>query len=251
MKKVRYKRELTHDEKVEMVVFFIILLSTLPVFIGFGAFEIIDHFNVKELKEAGDPMALVWTLAGLVFTVIGIMFTGYLILYILRHWPRMREAFPALWEDEDGNPAPENIPKFLDQEAERKPVPPKWKEWGERFTRGYVCFVMVIIGWLGGVVTTSSWDRIQEWLGITPEDIAEKTMLYYKGEFYDAIIIIITFACMMYAMHRMVTSKAMTPLKQFIPDPIDRTGYISSTAREEYDDDTDNETSSDQGVEKK
>ena len=251
MKKVRYKRELTHDEKSSMVVAVIMIIATIPVLFGFASAGIIDHFDVKALRDAGDPMAYVWVLSAMTVLMIGVVSTGYIALFIMKKWPRMREAFPAIWEDDEEEPLPETESRFF-YNPDAKPVPQIWKERQEKFTRGYICFVLVIVGWIGGIICMASWDSIQDWLSITEQDIEQGTMLYYKGEFYHAIIIIITFAVMMYAMYRLLTSSVMSSFKQFIPDPIDTTDRINpyETVADEYKDTTE-QTSSDQGVEKK
>ena len=203
-------KQLDHKTKVETVAFVIFLISSLPMFVGFGAFEIIDHFNVRELQDEGDPMAFVWMLSAVVFTILGMCFCAWVTLLALRKMPGMRESMPALWEDEDGEPLP--------QPKEPKKPTPEGKKKLNRFRYWLTLVLLSLIGLMMGVFMLASDKHWQNFMRWTEEEGLEGLdgIIYNIGE---VAILIAFIAVFVYFLHAFFSSSYGSYLKPYLQDP--------------------------------
>lgn len=213
------RRRLTEAKKGENAGSMIFIMSMLPMFVGFGAFEIIDHFHVRELREAGDMTYMVWMLATVVFVVIGVYVCCLVYLYIFRHLPHMKESMMAIWEDENGEPIPEP--------PEPKPLAPEIREKTLRFGAYVVILLMSAVSLLVGIIATGLIQKWRDYMGGYEPVHEIGGMTATIMDIGELAIGIGALAVLFAILYKIVTSQWGAPMKTIMQDPkTQEDGYL-------------------------
>ena len=204
------RKPLSYNAKVNNVALPIMLISMLPVFVGFGAFEIIDHFDVRGLREEGKELeAFMWSLATMVFVFIGVYVCTHITLYAMKHTPRMRESIMVLWEDENG----EQIP-----EPEPKPIPKEKREALNEVSMVISILLLACVGMASGLIVAGIVKKIHDYFGY--ESLVEEgDMMAYAVDAMEFAIGVLALAVLWYIFYRILKSHYGAPIKPIIPDP--------------------------------
>lgn len=203
-------RELTHKDKASNVAFFLMLISMLPVFVGFGAFEILDVTDVRGLREQGQVLeAFVWSLGAMVLVVIGVYVCIYVTYYLMRKLPGMRESILTIWEDDEGEPLPPPAPKPLSKEAQGRM---------NRLSMVISILIIVTVCTLGGMVTIGASEKTHEYFDYEAL-VEEGDIMALAVDALDAMVLIAVLSILTYVVYRFLGSDYGSSIKRIIPDP--------------------------------
>lgn len=212
---IKARKPLSHKMKVNNVVFVIMLISMLPVFVGFGAFEIMDAFDVRELREEGREVeAFMWSLASVVTVFIGVYVCAQITLYCMRHMHGMKESMMSIWEDDDGEEIPEP--------PEPKPLSKEGLQKLNRIRMAMTILLMACIGLISGVFMVGILDKVHEFFGYDPKADNEDIIAFAMGSL-ELVIGITVLAVLWYIFYRILRSEYGSFIKPIIPDPVTHT----------------------------